>query len=93
MSDSNFHVASFKSSKMKDQESFDHLWANLPKTYKYTPVTHGEPPSHGTTVYGIIPPTYNIYDGSRRCVKASQPIQFWLRCPQRTTLYTFTESV
>lgn len=27
------------------------------RTYRYTPVTHGEPPSHGTTVCSIIPPT------------------------------------
>lgn len=36
----------------------------------------GEPLSHGTTVYGEIPPTYNIYDGSSRCVRVSQPILF-----------------
>ena len=29
------------------------------RTYKYTPVPRGEPPSHGATVYGETPPTYN----------------------------------
>lgn len=38
-------------------------------TYRYTPV------SHGTTVYVEMPPTYNIYAGSRRCVIVSQPLQ------------------
>lgn len=44
MSESNFHDASFKS-------------FNINGLDKYTPVPHGEPSSHGATVYGIIPPT------------------------------------
>lgn len=44
------------------------------RTYRYTSVFRGEPPSHESTIYGKISTTYNIYDGSRRCVIASQPL-------------------
>lgn len=50
-----------------------HLYNN--RTHRYTPVTREEPPSHGTTVYVEIPPTYNIYAGSSRCVIVSQSLQ------------------
>lgn len=50
-----------------------HLY-NL-RTYRYTPVSHGEPPSHGATVYGKIPPTYNNSNVQQSCVTVSQPLQ------------------
>ena len=53
-----------------------------------TPVSRGEPPSHGTTVYVEIPPTYNIYAGSSRCVIVSQPCQICNSCTWCTTLST-----
>lgn len=59
MSESNFHETSFKLFKVKNQKSFDHIWANKSKTCNYTPVTHGEPPPHRATVYGEIPSTHN----------------------------------
>lgn len=64
---SNFHTANFKASIMYEQKSFAHIWSNLYNhnnnhTSMYTPVTHGEPPSHGTKACGGMQYTSIIYN-------------------------------
>lgn len=69
-----------------------HLY-NL-RTYKYTPVPRKEPSSHGSMVYGETPPTYNNPNMQQSlCHSVTTIPNLVIRCPQRTTLSTFTESV
>lgn len=77
------------------ESSFDHLWAN-PKPVNVPSSPRG---TITTQVYREIPPTYNNPNMQQLCHSVTtNPILASLyrmlqRCPQRTTLSIFTESV